>query len=185
MSFFPDDIDLSEIQSPTEILEEAREEWARRSDGMLDLIVIESDLSDSTRSILDVILTHSSSGRQAKLLSLRHVPDQAYPLEIVPESFNYPDYLVKKRFVPARKKTLLGPSILDSLGELIPEHTVTNKWVCETPREFRQMLAEALSLGSVKSLIVNLVAGRAIREIRLSEEFSENSPIADLDYEDP
>lgn len=185
MSFFPDDIDLSEIQSPTEILEEAREEWARRSGGTLELIVVESDLSDSAKSILDIILAHSSSGRQAKLLSLRHVPDQAYPLEIVPESFNYPDYLVKKRFVPARKKTLLGPSILDSLGELIPEHTVTNKWVCETPREFRLMLAEALNLGSVKSLIVNLVTGNAIREIPDSEEISEGMSIANLDDEDP
>lgn len=185
MSFFPDDIDLSEIQSPAEILEEAREEWSRRSDGALDLIVVESDMSDNTRSILDVILAHLSSGRQAKLLSIRHVPDQAYPLEIVPESFNYPDYLVKKRFVPARKKTLLGPSILDSLGELIPEHTVTNKWVCETPREFRKMLAEALSLGSVKSLIVNLVAGRAIREIPLSEESFDAESIARFDHEDP
>jgi hypothetical protein len=165
MSFFPDDLDLSTLQSPVAILKEAQEEWKERSQGVLHLHRVESELSNSTQYITDVILAHVASGRSAKLLSLRHLPGKPYPVEIQPEAFDYPDYLVKQRVVPARKKSLLGPSILEGLGDIIPQHTITNKWICETPLELRERLAEAFNLGSVKSLTVNLVAGDQLKDI--------------------
>lgn len=165
MSFFPEDLDLSTLQSPVAILKEAQEEWKDRTQGALILHIVESDLSNSSQFIIDIILVHVASKRSARLLSLRHLPGKSYPVEIQPEAFDYPDYLVKQRVVPARKKSLLGPSILEGLGEIIPQHTITNKWICETPLELRERLAEAFNLGSVKSLTVNLVAGDHLNDI--------------------
>jgi hypothetical protein len=42
--------------------------------------------------------------------------------------------------------------------------TITNKWVAETPSEFRRILKEVFNLGTVKSDVLNLVCGTSEAE---------------------
>jgi hypothetical protein len=168
MSFFPEDIELSDIRSPSEILSEAQSEWEGHSNGLLLLRVSPAALEGEDEFILDVYIVHSPSKRMAKLLSVAHRPEHPYPVEIRPESFDIPRYLKKSYTVQARRSIpplFSVPDYLRAVEKAIPEistQTITNEWVCDTPSEFRENLRKALNLGSVKSAINNIIVGSSL-----------------------
>jgi hypothetical protein len=168
MGFFPEGIELSDICSPVEILEEAQHEWEEHSDGLLLLRIGPAAVEGEDEMILDVYIVHNPSKRMAKLLSIAHRPNQSYPVEIRPESFDIPEYLRKSYTIQKRRSPspLFSPqAYLRGMEGILPEvttKTITNEWVCDTPAEFRSKLEEALSLGSVKSAINNIIAGTPI-----------------------
>jgi hypothetical protein len=164
MSFFPSGIELSDIRSPHDILEEARAEWLAYSNGQLDLCLSEAVREDFDELIWDLFVHHTPSKRLAKILSVAHRPANPYPVEVRPEAFDLPRYL-RKRYIVPRRRTSGSFSFSDRISDLagiLPEpltETVTNEWVCDNPAEFREKLQKALTLGSVEALINNLISG--------------------------
>ena len=164
MSFFPSGIELSDIRSPHDILDEARAEWLAYSNGQLDLCLSEAVREDDDELIWDLFVHHTPSKRLAKILSVAHRPANPYPVEVRPETFDLPRYLRKSYIVQRRRPTgsLDFSSFTSGLAGRLPElltETVTNEWVCDNPAEFREKLQKALTLGSVKALINNLISG--------------------------
>lgn len=164
MSFFPSDLEIINAQSPLDILSEAKDEWDAKGQGVVTLLVDEGRSTLRSHGDIDVTLIrvyalHIPTERVESLLTVIHVSGKPYPARINPEKEDIPAYLRKERFVPAKKAGLMPPSILQSISEAIPAHTVTEEWVCESPEEFRRQLAKALTLGHVKSAITNIIAG--------------------------
>lgn len=165
MGFFPDNIELSEIFSPSEILENAKREWDARSNGILLLQISQAFLESEEELVLEVYIVHSPSKRMAKALSVAHRPNHPYPIEIRPEPFNIPKYLKKSYKIQSRRSPSPLFSIVDQMREIeraLPEvvtQTITNEWVCDTPTEFREKLEKAFNLGTIKSTIHNIIAG--------------------------
>ena len=178
MGFFPDDIELSEIFSPSEILEDAKRDWDAHSNGILLLQISQALVESEEELVLDVYVIHSPSKRMAKVLSVAHRPNHPYPIEIRPESFNIPKYLKKSYKTQTRRSPSPLFSIADQMRAIeraLPEvvtQTITNEWVCDTPSEFKEKLENAFNLGSVKSTIHNIIAGsfQGDDEISSSEE---------------
>lgn len=187
MSFFPDGIEFSDIRSPLQILEEAREDWRTQTSGLLDLHISDGGLEEETTFLWEVYVIHTPTKRMAKLLSVAHRPDAAYPADIRPVSFDIPRYLKKSYTVQRRRSApslLSNTSYLRELREFGSEfitETVTNEWVCDTPAEFRKKLQTALTLGTVKSVINSLIAGSGRHEDDVSVEGSEDDSISLVD----
>jgi len=150
-NFWPSDLDLTDTQSPREILEAATADWHTNSDGVMTL-VLQDATSKSGNPMIIVHAKHVPSNRTTKVLSVIHRPDNPYPVAIQLEDENLPDFL---------KKSYTRPSpagVAVSVAEFIAEHQVSNRWVSETPAEFRKKLAEAFNQGVVKSRILNLIS---------------------------
>jgi hypothetical protein len=93
-SFWPDGLEISDIQSPRDILNTANEEWQKNSDGILEL-VLQDAKSKSENSMIIVHAKHVVNNRTAQLFSIVHQPGKPYPVTIQPEKEELPDFLKK------------------------------------------------------------------------------------------
>ena len=151
--FWPDDLELEDTLSPREILKEARSEWEERSGGQFTLILQET-ISKTGNDMLIVHAKHEPSGRTAELFSVVHRPDLSYPATIQPKSEDLPSFL-KKEY------TARSAGYMHAAAQLgVQDEVVRNRWVADTPAEFRSKLREVLTLGTTKSEIVSLAAAR-------------------------
>ena len=149
--FFPIGLKLDDTQSPMEILQVAQHDWETESDGLLTL-VLQATKSKSDNDMILVHAKHLPSNRTVSLFSVIYRPGNSYPVTIQPRDEEMPKFLRKSYDEPG----------LRSLGVLaaaatIQGQTVTNKWVSETPSEFRSKLFDVFNLGLVKSEVLNLV----------------------------
>lgn len=151
-NFWPDGIEVSDTASPLEILKSAQSDWVKRSDGVLTLILQETE-SRSGQDMIIVHAKHEPSNRTATLFSIVHRPDAPYPTRIQPRDNDLPDLLKKSYYKPGISNINLAVGLIPSTGK-----TVTNEWVCDTPMEFREQLAEVFNLGAIKGEVLNLVS---------------------------
>ncbi|MFN9610547.1 MAG: hypothetical protein ACK546_00080 [bacterium] len=161
MSFFPHDIEIANLESPLDILSEAKLEWDSEGQGIISLLVDEGQSTSkdgTTFALIHVFVVHIPSQRVAGLLTVFHVSGKPYPARIKPERHDVPDFLRKERAVPPRPTDLSKQHVLSSFASMAPAHTVVEEWVCESPSEFRKQLAKALTQGSVKYTITSIVA---------------------------
>jgi hypothetical protein len=172
-SFWPDGIELSDTQSPKDILNTAKEEWRTVSDGVLEL-VLQDAKSESGNFMIIVHAKHVRSKRTATLFSIVHEPEKPYPVRIQPEKENIPDSLKKSYYKQSAADFSLGsisvisdslryypmPSEMTGLGVRPKKdmNLVSNPWVSDTPSEFRKKLSEVFNLGLVKREILNLAS---------------------------
>ena len=80
-----------------------------------------------------------------------HRPGAPYPARIQPRDDELPDIL---------KRSYYRPGIAD-IGATIGNVTgrqVTNKWVCDTPSQFRSELANVFNLATLKAEVLSLVS---------------------------
>ena len=152
-SFWPEDLQLTDIQSPREILEVAQEDWQVRTDGVMELL-LQDTKSESGNPMIIVHAKHVPSNRIATLLSVVHRPDNPYPAMLQPEQEDLPDFLKKSYLKKATKDRM---AIISGIARDI-DGTISNPWVSETPSEFRKKLSDIFNLGSIKSVILNLVS---------------------------
>lgn len=155
--YFPAGLELNDTKTPLEILEEAKLDWQEESDGLVTLIF---QITKSGRGD-DMILVHAKhvpSNRTASLFSLISRQKNPYPVSIQPKDEELPDFL-KKSYT---SHSALGRALSVSTAASMQAITVTNKWVSETPSEFRNKLSEAFNLGIIKSEVLNLVTGSII-----------------------
>ena len=160
MSFFPHDLEIANVQSPLDILSEAKNEWDTEGQGVITLLVDEgrSTESDIVYALIRVYAQHIPTERIENLLTVIHVCDKPYPARINLAKEDIPSVLRKERLVPVKNAGLMAAGLLQTLSEAIPAHTVSEEWVCQSPGEFRKQLAKALTRGSVKSAITNIIA---------------------------
>lgn len=146
-SFWPEGLEFEDIQTPDRILENAREEWETKSDGILTL-AFQKAKSQGNLEMIIVHAKHIPKNLTAELFTVVHRPGSPYPARIVPKDGDLPDSLKKSYYKPG-----FGSIMLDTAGE-----NVVNKWVSDLPAEFRKNLAEAFNLSSVKTAILGLAS---------------------------
>ncbi len=163
-NYWPSGLNLSDTQSPREILEVAKEDWHTNSEGVMELILQDAE-SESGNLVIIVHAKHVPNNRTSRLLSVVHRPDDSYPVTIKPEVENLPNFL---------KKSYPALSLSDAATDAL-KGQVSNPWVSDTPSEFRKKLAEVLNLGNVKGRILNLVSGASNASDDTNGEFQESS----------
>jgi hypothetical protein len=154
-SFCPDGFELSDTQSPRDILNTAKEDWQTNSDGIMDLVLQDTE-SESGNSMIIVRAKHVVNKRTAILFSIVHQPEKPYPVTIEPKGEKLPTFLQKSYYetIPQFQQALVGV-----IGERYQSpKQVVNRWVSDTPSEFRKKLTEAFNLGIVKREILNLAS---------------------------
>ena len=151
-SYWPKGLDLCDVQSPDEILKNARDEWDKNSDGVLTL-VFQNSISQDKNAMIIVHAKHIPSNRTATLFTVIHRPIAPYPATILIISEALPYCLKREYYRPGMQDSFMP---LDLEGE-----TVTNPWVSETPAEFRTKLSEAFNQSIVKTIIFGLATGEA------------------------
>jgi hypothetical protein len=166
--FWPPGLDLTDTASPLDILEEAQREWAEQSQGLLALVIQEAESTDGDRMLI-VHAKHVPSNRTATLFSVVHRSDAPYPAKIQPRENELPDFLKKSYYRP-------GIGDLSAGMGLATGRQVTNKWVCDTPSEFRSELRNVLNLGIVKSEVLSIVSGHK-SPMHNDEEAEEKEPV--------
>ena len=150
-SFWPNGLELSDTQSPRDILNTAQEEWQINSDGLLQL-VLQDVKSQSGHSMIIVHAKHVVNNRTARLFSIVHLPEKPYPVTIQPEKEDLPAFLKKD---PHKSNLQGGMFAVSGISGL---NLLTNQWISDTPAEFRKKLTEVFNLGMIKREILNLVS---------------------------
>ena len=150
--FWPNGLKLDDTESPLQILQSARVNWEKRSGGQLTLFLQDTETTEDDPMII-VHAQHVESKRTVTLFSVIHRVDAPYPARIQPRDNELPDFL---------RKTYYKPGIGDvSMNLMVKGRTVENKWVCDTPSEFRQRLKDAFNSGVLKSEILSLVSSNS------------------------
>jgi hypothetical protein len=169
-NYWPSGLELSDTQSPREILKVAQEEWYTSSEGVMELVLQDAE-SESGNSMIIVHAKHVPSNRTSTLLSVVHRPDNPYPVTIQLEDEDLPNFLKKSYYLPDPMSSARATAKrLDMSGQ-----TIENRWVSDTPAEFRKKLAEAFNLGAVKSRILNLALDASDASDDTNEESQEDS----------
>lgn len=146
--FWPNGLDLSDTQSPMEILRVAQKDWHQKSEGIMEL-VFQDATTTSGNTMIIVHAKHVASNRTSTLFSIVHRPNNPYPVRIQLEANNNLPDVLKKTYP---KSTIT--SAIELIGNA--RQTISNPWVSDTPPEFREKLSEAFNDGSIKSIILNL-----------------------------
>lgn len=155
--YWPDGIELTDTQSPKEILNDAKSEWSSSSDGLLDLILQDAE-SKSGHDMIIVHAKHAPSNRTASLFSVVCRKGQPYPARLQPKDDELPNFF-KKSYKTKDFNTFSAVSLaVQQLSKVGEEKWVENHWVADTPSEFREKLEEVFNLGVVKSEILNLIS---------------------------
>ena len=152
--FWPDGLDVSDTQSPMDILQSARDEWETNSGGLLTLVFQEAKTTTGNTMIV-VHAKHAPDSRTTTLFSVVHRPNAPYPATIQPEKEELPKALRKSYYQPG-------------IGEIgltgVQGREVKNEWVSDTPTEFRTKLKNVFNLGSVKRSVLSLVVHSPVPE---------------------
>jgi hypothetical protein len=147
-NFWPKGIEISDTQSPMQILETAQEEWHLNSDGLLTL-VLQGTKSKAGNDMIIVHAKHIPSNRTVTLFSVVYRHNTPYPATIQPKDDDLPNYL--------KKEYNKSGALTDVVRQLGSER-VSNTWVSDEPSEFRKKLEQVFNLSVVKSDIVNLLS---------------------------
>lgn len=154
--FWPEGLSVSDVQSPYEILESAREEWESESEGILTLVLQLSD-ADEGNSTITVYAKHIPSNRTSTLFAVIHRLNEPYPAVIKPYCKTLPNIL-KKTYVQPEMNTEKNDSY--EYDFLMHKGTVTNRRVSDTPAEFREKLTAYFNLSEVKAAVLSLTSRR-------------------------
>ncbi len=150
-NFWPNDLNLSDTQSPREILKVAQKDWYQGSNGVMELVL--QDARTKTNNIMIIVhAKHVPSNRTVQLFSIVHRPNNPYPVTIQLESNDLPNFL-KKTY---ESTSPYYGSAISALQTIAGSKEVSNPWVSDTPAEFRKKLGDVLKEGAVKSAIYNL-----------------------------
>lgn len=146
--FWPSGISLSDTKSPEQILQAAKEEWETTSKGLLTLELQPAE-SQSGNAMMIVHAKDIPGNRTTTLFSVVHRKEEVYPVAIQPEKDDLPNFL---------KKTYYKPGIRDISVAGMGGYEVQNKWVADTPAEFRTKLEEIFNDTNVKQAVFSLLA---------------------------
>jgi hypothetical protein len=160
-NFWPKGLEITDTESPKQILKTAQREWNSESGGILTLVFQETK-SESGNDMVVVHAKHVPSNRTVTLFSVIYRPNTPYPATIRPKDDVLPNYLKKSYYKPG---TLTGSGVLNFQGR-----QVTNDWVSDAPAEFRRKLEEVFNLGIVKSEILSLVSMSGFQSVTADVE---------------
>jgi len=166
--FWPAGLDLRDTESPADILRKAQVEWHGNSSGLLAL-VFQTEKKKSGEDRIIVHAKHIPSNRTAELFLITHRSNTPYPVAIQPNEYELPKSLKKKYYQENEHEYEMRDHEPDA------GYTVENPWVADTPSELRLLLEKAFNLGSVKSVILNLVSSYS-SDFNANELESNSSP---------
>lgn len=159
--YWPDGIELSDTQSPMDILRDAQSDWELSSDGLLALVLQEAE-SQSGYDMVVVHAKHVASNRTASLFSVVCRKGHPYPARLQPKDDELPDFF-KKTYKTQSLGSLAAMSNI--VRQFNDEKWVKNEWVADTPSEFRERLEKVFNLGNIKSEILNLISSLGARGV--------------------
>jgi hypothetical protein len=160
-SFWPDGFEISDTESPRDILNTAKEDWQKNSNGLMDLVLQDAE-SESGNPMIIVHAKHVVKNRTSMLFSIVHQPEQPYPVTIEPKGEKLPTFLQKSYYEPSTQlqQAFATVSVMarrdQSPKQVVKQ--VVNRWVSDTPSEFREKLVEVFNLGFIKREILNLAS---------------------------
>jgi hypothetical protein len=131
-------------------------------------LLLQDAESNSGNSMIIIHAKHVTNKRTARLFSIVHQPEKSYPVTIQPEEEeSLPEFLKKSYYSPSSQseieQTLKGlGNRLDLQKRNINLNQVVNRWVSDTPSEFRKNLSDAFNLSIVKREILNLASSTGI-----------------------
>lgn len=178
--YWPEGLELSDTQSPVEILRDAQTEWESSSGGVLALILQEAE-SQSGYDMIVIHAKHVPSNRTASLFSVVSRKGIAYPARLQPKDEQLPNFF-KKSY---KTQTLSFPIAGSIIRQLNEERCVNNEWVADTPGEFRDKLEDVFNLGNIKSAILNLITSDGARNDADSATSDEAEDVASPDSPPP
>lgn len=180
--YWPDGFELSDTQSPIEIIRDAQTEWESSSGGVLALILQEAE-SQSGYDMIVIHAKHVASNRTASLFSVVSRKGNPYPARLQPKDDQLPNFF-KKSYKTSNLSSLaaISSSVIRQLNE---EKWVTNEWVADTPGEFRDKLEKVFNLGNIKSEILNLITSNGARNEADSATSDEVEDVVDPDSPPP
>ncbi len=150
-TFWPEDITVEDLASPEEIIEEAAIEWHTRSNGKLTLVMQEGQSGeDEDQRFLYVHAQVVATKKTVTLFSILHREGLFYPCRLIPKNSPIPNFLLRDYEtggIPRSPVKVIDPIV-----------KVHQKWVCETPSEFRKELAEVMRLPTIKAEIISLLS---------------------------
>ncbi len=161
-NFWPSGLELSDTQSPMEVLESAQNDWVVKGEGVMALI-LQKTVSTDGYDMIVIHANHIPTNRTVTLFTVVHRPDTPYPATIQLKDDDLPDFLKKSYYQS-------GTAHLGSVISEIQGREVTNRWVSNTPSEFRAKLIEVFNLGLVKTAIVSLLTNAPLIVAGDSEE---------------
>ncbi len=176
-SFWPNGLELSDTQSPRDILNTANKDWQTNSNGILELILQDAE-SESGNPMIIVHAKHMTNEQTATLFSIVHQPKKPYPVAIQLEKEDLPTFLKKSYSqlnLGNHYAALLRPQQESSGQALNQLGQVLNQWVSDTPSEFRKKLSEAFNLGIVKREILNLASSAIDKANDTSEDSADDN----------
>lgn len=144
-NFWPEGFEISDTQSPIEILEEAKREWLDRSKGQISL-AIRNVVTDEGYERYLVYAHHVPSNRVASLFTVVSRNECPYPARLQPKIAELPRFFLKEYWD--------GPDH-DDFRESC---WIKNEWVADSPSEFREHLKSILNLSHIKSELLNLIS---------------------------
>lgn len=148
-NFWPKELELTTVQTPMEILLEARDEFLRESNNLVFLdFQTENDVNGDEEITVRAVI--STTRRSATLFRVVHQIGRPYPSAIVTQENSLPTYLrsTQKKKIRTGGISMLTPPVEREIEE-------TNRWVSIGPAEFRSRLAEVFNSGYVKSTLIN------------------------------
>lgn len=152
--YWPRGIELNDVASPLDILEDAAKGWSEKTGGIVELL-IQPATSTSKNDMLIVHGKHVPSGRTVSLFSVVHRPGAPYPARLQLDNDDLPDFFKKAYYQPGAYSMRAAIGAIAGSAE---GRQVTNEWVCDVPSEFRTKLRDAFNDGGVKTKILNLIA---------------------------
>jgi len=153
-NYWPEGIDLTDKQSPLEILRDAQAEWESSSGGVLELILQEAE-SQAGYDMIIIHARHTASNRTASLFSVVSRKENPYPTRLQPKENELPNFFKKSHKTSNLNSLTAINSVIRQLNE---EKWVNNEWVVDTPGELREKLEKIFNLGDIKSEILNLIS---------------------------
>jgi hypothetical protein len=154
-NFFTSDINVEDIRSPREILDEAARELERRA-ATVAVTIREVELDD--RIVLAFAVFNQECDLEHVLFEVMHRRRHSYPVSICPPAFELPEFLQRRRFEPTFGDAMRAASGITSEMLAGTGRFVENEWVCATPREFSEKLRTLFALDNVKAQLLSVIA---------------------------
>ena len=155
-NFWPSGLDLKDTDTVHDILQAAQKEWQERSLGQL-VLLLQDERSSDGHQLYIIHAKHVPTNRILALFRVKHLAGEAYPASIQPREDKLPNYLRKTYYEPGPADYMTQDDPNDEPGRI-----VTNKWVANSPAEFRNMLHEVFNLDSIKSALVAFVSTKPV-----------------------
>lgn len=158
---WPDDVKSQEFLTPDEILTKQAGHLTERTGGLIAGNVVREEVkseSEETKVVLRFEIASARVDKRIKLFEAAHRDGFEYPVSLTPPSDELPNYLKEKYYQPGMSEIM--SIITQNQFDLLKQKGcwIENDWVASSPIAFANKVQSILSMPSVKSAVMSLLA---------------------------